>query len=131
MNTTRPLFRSRPRRARQAAVLMTELMIGIAILGIAVFPLAYSFAREHQFLRTCYHRAVAMQIVDGEMEVLLAGEWRAFTNGVHALAPRAQSATNLPPGKLELTVTGNHLRVEWVPAGHGQGGKVLREATAR
>jgi hypothetical protein len=127
--TTATSFRSRSRRNR--AALMVELMVGIAILGIAVFPLAYSFAKEHQYLRSCYQRAVAMEIVDGEMEVLLAGEWRTFTNGVHEVTPRAQSATNLPPGKLELVVTGKDLRVEWLPADKDQGGEVIREATAR
>jgi hypothetical protein len=110
---------------------MTELMIGIAIVGIAVFPLAYSFAKEHQYLRACYQRAVAMEIVDGEMEVLLAGEWHAYTDGVHTLTPRAQSAANLPPGTLQLTVTGKTLRLEWLPSMPDQGGKVVREAAAR
>lgn len=110
---------------------MVELMIGIAILGIAIFPLAYSFAKEHQYLRSCYQRAVAMEIVDGEMEVLLAGDWHAFTNGVHVLTPRAQSATNLPPGTLQLTVDGKHLRMEWLPSSKDQGGKIVREATGK
>lgn len=123
-------FRRRP-RSHETGALMTELMIGLAILGIAVFPLAFSFAKEHQYLRTCYQRAVAMEIVDGEMEVLLAGEWQSFTNGVHTLAPRAQSATNLPPGTLQLTRADKHLRLEWLPATRDQGGKVVREATAR
>ena len=117
--------------ANETAALMTELIIGIAILGIAVFPLAYSFAKEHQYLRTCYQRAVAMEIVDGEMEVLLAGDWHSFTNGVHALTPQARSATNLPPGTLQLTVAGKNLQVEWLPSEKDQGGKIAREATAR
>ena len=110
---------------------MTELMIGLAILGIAVFPLAFSFAKEHQYLRTCYQRAVAMEIVDGEMEVLLAGDWHSFTNGVHTLASHALSTTNLPPGKLQLTVANKNLRLEWLPEIRNQGGNVVREATAR
>jgi hypothetical protein len=122
---------ARPRRAREAAALMTELMIGIAILGIAVFPLAYSFAKEHKYLRTCYQRAVAMEIVDGEMEVLLAGEWHGYTNGVHTLTPRAQAATNLHDGILQLTVNNHRLRVEWRPADRNQGGPIVREATAK
>ncbi len=126
---TSPSFRSRPHHAR--AALMVELMVGIAILGIAVLPLAYSFAKEHQYLRACYQRAVAMEIVDGEMEVLLAGDWHSFTNGVHTLTPRAQSSANLPPGRLQLTVAGKNLRLAWLPSGRDQGGQVVREATAR
>ena len=122
------LFR---RHAHEAGALMTELMVGMAILGIAIFPLAFSFAKEHQYLRTCYQRAVTMEIVDGEMEVLLAGEWHSFTNGVHTITPRAQSATKLPPGTLQLTVGDKHLRLVWSPSGKDQGGKVVREAMTR
>ena len=122
---------SQLRRQRETGALMTELMIGLAILGIAVFPLAFSFAKEHQYLRNCYQRAVAMEIVDGEMEVLLAGDWRSFTNGVHTLVPRAASATNLSAGLLQLTVEEKNLRLEWLPSEPRHGGKVVREATAR
>jgi hypothetical protein len=118
-------------RKRETAALMTELMVGLAILGIAVFPLAFSFMKEHQYLRNCYQRAVAMEIVDGEMEVLLAGDWRSFTNGLHTLVPHALSATNLSAGVLQLTVEGKNLRVEWLPSETRQGGKVVREATVR
>ncbi|HEX5220133.1 MAG TPA: hypothetical protein VFZ59_11250 [Verrucomicrobiae bacterium] len=118
-------------RKRETAALMTELMVGVAILGIAVFPLAFSFAKEHQYLRSCYQRAVAMEIVDGEMEVLLAGDWHSFTNGVHQLVPRASAAAHLPPGVLQLTVAGKNLRLEWLPSETRRGGKVVREATAR
>jgi hypothetical protein len=121
-----------PRRFKtETGALMTELMIGLAILGIAVLPLAFSFAKEHQYLRTCYQRAVALEIVDGEMEVLLAGDWRAYPNGVHTLGLRALAATNLPPGKLQLTVADKNLRLEWLPELRNQGGNVVREATAR
>src|SRR6185369_884608 len=119
------------RHRHQAGVLMTELMIGIAILGIAVIPLAYSFAKEHRYLRSCYQRAVVMEIVDGEMEILLAGDWRTYSNSLHTLTTHAQSATNLPPGKLQLTVAGKNLRLEWLPEQSNQGGKIVREATAR
>lgn len=118
----------RPRR-RQTAALMTELMVAIGFLCVAVIPLGYSFAKEHKYLRTCYQRAVAMELVDGEMEILLAGEWRAFTNGVHTLSPRAPAATNLPPGTLQFTRAGQQLKVEWLPGGPDQGGRVIREAT--
>jgi hypothetical protein len=119
------------KRCRETGALLTELMVAVVILTIAVIPLAYSFAKEHQYLRTCYQRAIAMEMVDGEMEVLLAGEWKAFNEGLHALTPRAQSATNLPAGKLQLTVTGKVLRLEWLPEIRNQGGKIVREATAQ
>jgi hypothetical protein len=116
-------------RRRTAAMLMTELMVAIAFLSIAVLPLALSFAKEHQYLRNCYRHAVAMEMVDGEMELLVAGEWQRYPNGQHVLTPTGLAVTNLPPGTLQLTVNEKHLRLEWQPAGRNQGGSVTREAT--
>lgn len=36
---------------------MTEVMVALAIIGLAVLPLAYSFAQESKYLRRCYERA--------------------------------------------------------------------------
>ncbi len=118
-------------RRRQAAMLMTELMVAIAFLGIAVLPLALSFAKEHQYLRNCYQHAVAMELVDGEMELLVAGEWQRYPNGLHTLTPTGSAATNLPPGTLQLTVNEKQLRLEWQPATRNGGGSVIREATRK
>ena len=67
---------NRPERKR--GFLTVELVVAMAILLVAVFPLSYDFLRERQLSRACYYRAVAMEIVDGEMEVLQGGEWQAF-----------------------------------------------------
>jgi hypothetical protein len=68
-----------------------------------------------------------MEIVDGEMEVLLAGEWLQFAEGPHPYPVKAASATNLPPGRFRLTRDGNRLRLEWLPEKRGNGGSVSRE----
>jgi hypothetical protein len=117
--------------SRLHGLLMTEVMIGLAIIGMAIFPLAYSFAQESKYLRRCYERAVAMEIVDGEMEIIRAGGWRSFTNGVFTLKTTARSATNLPPGELRLTLTEKRARLEWLPANSSPGSPVVREATLK
>lgn len=112
-------------------LLMTEIMVGLAIIGLAILPLAYSFAQENKYLRRCYERAVTMEIVDGEMEILRAGGWRNYTNGVQPITTTAQSAKNLPPGQLQLTLSENHLRLEWQPAPATHASAVVREATLK
>lgn len=124
-----PTF-SRPRR-REAAMLITELLVAITFLCAAVIPLAYSFAKEQQYLHNCYQRAIALEIVDGEMELLTAGEWRGYPDGVHKLVPTAQSAKNLPPGTLQLTVVGKQLSLEWLPDNRDQGGPITRKVTLK
>ncbi|MCX6927623.1 MAG: hypothetical protein NT154_31105 [Verrucomicrobia bacterium] len=119
---------SNPNRLREHGSLMVELLVAMALLVGVLFPLAYSFNAERRLARSSYQRAVAMEIVDGEMEVLLAGEWRAFSPGSHDYRVHAGAATNLPPGHLTLTVEPNKLRLRWQPAVKSHGGPVTREA---
>ena len=109
----------------------TELVVAMAILVLAVIPLAFTYPQEEKLLRSSYQRAVAMEIVDGEMEILLAGEWQSYKQGAQPYAFHAQSATNLPAGRAELTVTGKHLRLDWLPKQRVSGGEVIREADVK
>lgn len=115
----------------ESATLVTELIIGIAILVIALLPLAYSFAQDEKMARHYYRRAVAMELMDGEMEILLAGEWHSYKEGTQPYTFHAASATNLPAAKTVLTINGKHLRLEWLPEKILSGGKVTREADVR
>lgn len=114
-------------RCRENGSFMVELMVAMAILGMALIPLAFSFAQEQKLCRTYYHRAVAMEIVDGELEILAAGEWRLFKKGLQPYPVRAESAQNLPPGRFVLTIDLQRVRLEWIPNKKNQGGRVFRE----
>lgn len=115
-----------PRR-RERGALMTECVVALAILATVMLPLSYSFLQESRLCRAYYHRAVALEIIDGEMEALVAGEWRSFGQGRQHYPMRAQAATNLPPGEFALTMTNGLARLEWSPAKHSSGGVVARE----
>ncbi len=108
---------------------MMEMLVALAILLCALLPLAYSLASEKRLARAAYQRAVAMEVVDGEMEVLAAGEWRAMPAGVHEHQVHAAALTNLPPGKFLLTIEAPKIRLEWQPAVPNHGPVVVREAT--
>ncbi|HRZ35368.1 MAG TPA: hypothetical protein P5534_03280 [Candidatus Paceibacterota bacterium] len=116
--------------ARRGA-LMTELIVALSIVIFTIFPLALAFLNEQKLCRAYYYRALALEIVDGEMEVLAAGEWRAFETGVHAYQPLAPAATNLPPGRFELTVSDGAVRLVWQPGRRDTGGRVVREVKVR
>lgn len=119
------------RRARERGALMTELLVAMALLVGALLPLAYSIAAERRLARAYYQRAVAMAIVDGEMEVLAAGGWRAFTPGTREYPVQAGATTNLPPGAFLLTIHDGKVRLEWKPAVKHHGGSVRREVTIK
>lgn len=120
---------SRP--SRQWGVLMTELAVAVSLLILVFLPLAYSFRSELRLARAYYQRTVAMELVDGEIEVLVAGGWRAFAPGVHEYPVRANAATNLPPGRFLLTVEPAKLRLEWKPSVKNHGGSVVREVVLK
>ena len=119
------------RRWAECGSLMIELMPALGILVTGILPLSYVYVREQRAVRSYYWRAVAMEMVDSELEVLAAGEWRSFADGAQPYRVRAAAARNLPPGAFQLTRTGQRLRLEWLPAKPASGGVVVREATAR
>jgi len=108
---------------------MIEFLVAMALVMGALVPLAYSFAKEKRLVRALYQRAVAMEIVDGEIEVLAAGGWKTLTNGVSEFPVRAFAATNLPPGRFVVTRADKNIRLEWTPAVRQHGGTVVREVT--
>ena len=116
---------------RSDGFMMMDLFVGMAILAVAILPLAFSYVRETRLLRAEYFRGVAMEIVDGEMEVLAAGEGRNFPEGGQPYIVHANAATNLPPGHFKLTRTGQHLRLEWASDQRQGIGPVVREVTLK
>ncbi|MDB6108633.1 MAG: hypothetical protein JWR69_383, partial [Pedosphaera sp.] len=78
-----------------------------------------------------YQKAAAMELVDGEMEILLAGEWRAFKEGNQPYELHGDSARNLSPGKAVLTITAKRVRLEWRPEKGELASMVVREGTGR
>jgi hypothetical protein len=121
---------SKSRRA-QHGILMMDLFVAMAILSMAIVPLGFSFARERQVLKIEYLRGVANEIVDGEMEILAAGDWKNFPDGAHNYSVHARAAASLPPGHFQLNKTGNHLRLEWTPDKRQGVGAVVREVTVK
>ena len=117
-----------PRRAvRSRGALMTEAVVALGILATVMLPVAFTFMQEAKLCRIYYYKAIALEIVDGEMETLAAGEWRAFQPGRQSYAVRVAAATNLPPGQFLLTLEATHARLEWIPTARNAGGVVARE----
>jgi hypothetical protein len=106
---------------------MIELVVAMAIIAFILLPTAYSISAERRLMRAMYQRAIAMEIVDGEMETLAAGGWRGLGKGVVDYPVKSNAATNLPPGRFILTLTPEKLRLEWQPSVKQHGGPVVRE----
>ena len=111
--------------------LEVDLLVGLAILSLAIVPLGYSFARERQVLKMEYFRSVANEIVDGEMEILAAGDGKNYSEGAQAYVIHSRAAASLPPGHFQLTKNGNHLRLGWTPDERRGVSAVVREVTIK
>jgi hypothetical protein len=125
--TKRFLFRAR----RERGFMMVDLFVGMAILAVAILPLAFSYVKESRMLRAEYFHGVTMEIVDGEMEILAAGEWRNFPEGPQPYSVHARAAASLPPGHFQLTKTGQRLRLEWATDQKQGIRPVVREVTVK
>jgi hypothetical protein len=119
------------KRRRTGGFLEVDMLVGLAILSLAIMPLGYSFVRERQMLKVEYCRSVAMEIVDGEMEILAAGAGREIPDGSQNYSVHAGAAASLPPGHFQLTKNGSHLRLEWKSDQKKGFGAVIREATLK
>ena len=114
---------------KKEAFLQIDLIVGLAILTLAVVPLGYSFARERQALHNEYRRSVIVELVDGEIEILAAGAAKYLPGGVQNYSVASHAAENLPPGHFQLTKTGGRLRLEWLPDEKCGVSAVARETT--
>jgi len=106
-------FDPRRKRRQEMGMLMAELFAALAIFSLLVLTIAAPLSMDQSMVRQAMHRAIAMQIVDGEMEVLAAGAWRSYEEGERDFLVTCKAVESLPKGKFVLTVNGQKLRLQW------------------
>ena len=114
------------RVARCRAFLQLDVAVAITVLALVFIPLSVSSSGDLDLARRQYFEAVALQLIDGEMDVLLAGERRKYTTGEHRIKPVGEAVQNLPEGKFVLTVQDEKLTMAWVPTKRAKWGRVER-----
>ena len=98
-----------------SGALLLELVVAIGILSAVMLPIAFGFLLETRTIRNSYFDVVSMEVVDGEMEILAAGDWSRFAQGQHPYPVSAAAVKNLPDGSFRLTRSHHNLRLEWIP----------------
>jgi len=114
------------RVARCRAFLQLDVAVAITVLALVFIPLSISSSGDLDLARRHYFEAVALQLIDGEMDVLLAGEHRKYTPGEYGITPVGEAVQNLPEGKFVLTVQEQKLTLAWVPTKRAKWGRVER-----
>ena len=123
------VIRAQALRGRRGSITF-EILAAIIILGVLLGTVASALLSENRALLSHYRHAVAMEIVDGEMEILRAGAFKIWPEGEHTYPVRAEAARNLPQGRFLLTRRGRRIRLEWVPTHPRAARRVVREAVA-
>ena len=114
------------RVARCRAFLQLDVAVAITVLALVFIPLSISSSGDLDLARRHYFEAVALQLIDGEMDVLLAGERQKYTTGEYRITPVGESVQNLPEGEFVLTVHDQKLTLAWVPTKRAKWGRVER-----
>jgi hypothetical protein len=100
---------------RQCGMLQVDMLVAMSLLVLAVIPVAYSFNLDRKAMTRGYERAIAMELTDGEMEILLAGAWHYYPTGTNLIHFSGRAATNLSTSQATLLVTPEKLRLDWRP----------------
>ena len=119
-------IRPTTRLAKRLAFLQLDVAIALTVLALVFIPLSMSSSGGLDLTRRHYFEAVALQLIDGEMDVLLAGERRKYTTGEHRIKPVGDAVQNLPEGEFVLTVHDQKLTLAWVPTKRAKWGRVER-----
>jgi len=101
------------RQRERGAVLLAELIVALVLLATALIPITFSIINDQRTFRNYYFKAIAMEIVDGEMEILKSGYWKEFEQGAQPYPTTAKAGENLPEGDFILTLKGKLIRLEW------------------
>ncbi len=104
---------------------MAELYAALAIFSMLVLTVAVPLAMDQSMVRKMTTRAVAMEIVDGEIELLAAGIGRNYKEGEQDYVVACDSAKSLPPGRFVLRVDARSVRLEWREKTH-DGREIVR-----
>ena len=119
-------IRPTTRLTNRLAFLQLDVAVAITVLALVFIPLSVSSSGDLDLARRQYFEAVALQLIDGEMDVLLAGERRKHTTGEHRITPIGEAVQNLPEGEFVLTVHDQKLTLAWVPTKRAKWGRVER-----
>ena len=119
------------RPTSRLAFIQLDLMLAVSILMLLFIPFGVTSSGKLDLARRQHFEAVALQMIDGELDVLLAGERQKYPLGEHKITPPGAAVKTLPVGEYILVVKENQLSIAWVPEKEAKWGRVEREVTLK
>lgn len=111
---------------RKAGSFVIDVTVAMTLLVLVAIPFALGYINSEKQMRQAYYRAVALEVVDAEAEILAAGLLRQYPEGESNYPVLRGAATHLPPGTFRLGRTGNTGTLEWRSQKPMPGGTVRR-----
>ena len=124
-------LRPTSRLAKHLAFIQLDLMLAVSILMLLFIPFGVTSSGKLDLARRQHFEAVALQMIDGELDVLLAGERQKYLLGEHKITPPGEAVKTLPVGEFILIVKEKQLYLAWVPEKEAKWGRVEREVTLK
>ena len=121
----------RPRSMRCLAFIQLDIALAIVILGLIFIPLSVTSSAKLDLARRHHFKAVALNLIDGEIDVLLAGEIKKYKPGESLITPPGEAVGSLPKGEFILTLNDKIFKLEWVPEKSTKWGRVQREVNLK
>ena len=116
-------LRPTSRLAKHLAFIQLDLMLAVSILMLLFIPFGVTSSGKLDLARRQHFEAVALQMIDGELDVLLAGERQKYPLGE---TPPGEAVKTLPVGEFILIVKEKQLFLAWVPEKEAKWGRVER-----
>ncbi len=111
---------------RRLAFIQLDVAVAIVILMLVFIPLTVTSSSKLDLARRHHVEAVVLQLIDGEIDVLLAGEQEKYNFGEHRITPAGEAAEDLPKGEFILTLKEKQLSLAWVPVKLAKWGRIER-----
>lgn len=116
---------------RRLAFIQLDVAVAIAILMLVFIPLTVTSSGKLDLARRHHVEAVVLQLIDGEIDVLLAGELKKYKAGEQRITPSGDVVEMLPKGDFVLTVKEKQLELVWVPVKLSKWGRIERAVNLR
>tara|TARA_B100000029_G_scaffold500435_1_gene572192 strand:+ start:277 stop:657 length:381 start_codon:yes stop_codon:yes gene_type:complete len=111
---------------RRLAFIQLDVAVAIVILMLVFIPLTVTSSSKLDLARRHHVEAVVLQLIDGEIDVLLAGELKKYKAGEQRITPAGEAAEDLPKGEFILTLKEKQLSLAWVPVKLAKWGRIER-----
>ena len=124
-----PSLRQEPSRRKVGAIHL-EAILALALTAAVLLPISGIVVSQRRIASDLTRHLTMIELVDGEMELIAAGDWVRYPEGTHSVPLPSPEGFVPPVGELTLVRQGREFSLAWRPANRWIGGGIERRWTA-